>query len=206
MNDLPLYLPNVEITMFVDDTSFARDFKNVDEIKEHLVPAFSKICRCLNINKLSLNTVKTEFMILGTPNSISKLDRDSSGTPYTIVGASDCRIKRVKLVKSLGLIVDDTLTRSDHIDYISTKIKRGIGVMKKTSTFLDKNYLLMLFRTLVETHFRYCNVVWGQCNGSLINRLQILQNKAARVITKVKYEDADHLRLTCRLGWLTVHG
>ena len=73
MNDLPLYIPNVEITMFADDTSFETDFKNVDEIKEHLVPAFSKICRWLNINKLSLNTVKTEFRIIGTPNSISKL-------------------------------------------------------------------------------------------------------------------------------------
>ena len=61
-------------------------------------------------------------MIIGTPNSISKLDRDPSGTSYMIVGASDCRIRRVKLVKSLGLIVDDTLTRSDRIDYISTKI------------------------------------------------------------------------------------
>ena len=117
MNDLPLYIPNVEITMFVDNTSFARDFKNVDEIKKHLVPAFSKICRWLNINELSLSTVKTEFMIIGTPDSIGKLDRDPSGTPYMIVGASDCRIRRVKLVKSLGLIVDDTLTWSDHIDY-----------------------------------------------------------------------------------------
>ena len=29
-------------------------------------------------------------------------------------------------------------------------------------------------------------------------------NKVARIITKVKYEDADHLRLICQLGWLTV--
>ena len=206
MNDLPLYIPNVEIAMFADDTSFVRDFKSVGEIKEHLVPAFSKICRWLNINKLSLNTVKTEFMIIGTPNSISRLDRDPSGTPYMIVGASDCRIRRVKLVKSLGLIVDDTLTWSDHINYISTKIKRGIVVMKKTSKFLDKNSLLMFYKTLVETHLRYCNVVWGQCNDTLIGRLQILQNKTARVITKVKYEDADHLGHICQLGWLTVYG
>ena len=123
MSDSPLYIPNVEITMFADDKCFARDFKNVDEIKEHLVPAFAKICRWRNTNKLSLNTVKTEFMIIGAPNSISKLDRDPSGTPCMIVGASDCRIRRVKLVRSLGLIVDDTLTWSDHIDYISTKIK-----------------------------------------------------------------------------------
>ena len=60
MNDLPLCIPNVEITMFADDKSFARDFKNVDKIKEHLVPAFSKICRQLNINlvliQLKLNS------------------------------------------------------------------------------------------------------------------------------------------------------
>ena len=64
------------------------------------------------------------------------------------------------------------------------KNKRGIGVMKKISKFLDKNSLLMLYRTLVETHLRYCNVVWGQCNETLIDILQILQNKAVRVITK----------------------
>ena len=203
MNDLPLYIPIVEITMFADDTSFARDFKNVDEIKEHLVPAFSKVCRWLNINKLSLNTVKTEFMIIGIQNGIGKLDRNPDGTPYMIVGASDCRIRRVKSVKSLGLMVDDTLTWSDHIDYISTEIKRRIGVMKKTSKCLDKNSLLMLYRTLIETHFRYCNVVWGQCNDTLTDRLQILQNKAARVITNVKYEDADHLGLICQLRGLT---
>ena len=78
--------------------------------------------------------------------------------------------------------------------------------MKKTSEFLDKNSLLMLYRTLVEDHLRYCNVVWGQCNDTITDRLQILQNKAARVITKVKYEDADHLGLICQLGWLTVGG
>ena len=45
MNDLPEYVPDVDITMFADDTSFAKGFKNVNEIQEHLVPAFSKICK-----------------------------------------------------------------------------------------------------------------------------------------------------------------
>ena len=62
----------------------------------------------------------------------------------------------------------------------------------------------MLYRALVETHFRYCNVIWGQCNEPLLDKLQLLQNSAARVITKVKYEDADDLKLVCQLGWLTI--
>ena len=138
MNDLPNFLPSVDITMFADDTSFAKAFKCVNEIKEHLVPAFSKICRWLKFNKLSLNTVKTEFMIIGTPNSICNLYKDLGRTPYLIVGDGDCRIRRVKSVKSLGLTVDDTLTWSNHIDYISGKVKRGVGIIKKTSKYLDK--------------------------------------------------------------------
>ena len=186
--------------MFADDTSFAKAFNGVNEIKEHLVPAFSKICRWLKFNKLSLNTVKTEFMIIRTPNSICNLDKDPGSTPYLIVGDGDCRIRRVKLVKSLGLIVDDTLTWSNHI---SGKVKQGVGIIKKTSKYQDKNSL-MLYWTLVKTHFRYCNVIWGQCNETLLDKLQLLQNRAARVITKVKYEDADHLKLVCQLGWLTI--
>ena len=88
-------------------------------------------------------------MIIGTPNSIYNLDKDLGSTPYLIVGDGDCRISR-ELVKSLGLIVDDTLIWSNHIDYISGKVKRGVGLIKKTSKYLDKNY-----RTFVETHFMY---------------------------------------------------
>ena len=83
-------------------------------------------------------------------------------------------------------------------------MKRGIGVIKKTSKYLDKHSLLMLYRSLVETHLRYCNIIWGQCNETLKDRLQVFQNKAPRTIAKVKYENADHLRLICQLGWLTV--
>ena len=40
MNDLLLYVPGAEITLFADDTSSCKNFKNVAELKEHLVPAF----------------------------------------------------------------------------------------------------------------------------------------------------------------------
>ena len=204
MNDLPHFLPNVDITEFADDSSFAKAFKGVNEIKEHLVPAFSKICRWLKFNKLSLNTVKTEFMIIGTPNSICNFDKDPGSTPYLIVGDGDRRSRRVKSVKSLGLIVDDTLTWSNYILYISGKVNRGVSIIKKTSKYLDKNSLLMLYRTFVEARYSHCNVIWGQCNETLIDKLQLSQNWAARVITKVKYEDGDYLKLICQLGWLTI--
>ena len=47
MNDLPQYVSDIDLTMFADDTSFARTFKSLGEIRTELIPAFSKICRWL---------------------------------------------------------------------------------------------------------------------------------------------------------------
>ena len=56
MNDLPNAVKNVEITMFADDTSLSKTFRNTDELCMELIPAFASICKWLMANKLSLNT------------------------------------------------------------------------------------------------------------------------------------------------------
>ena len=86
----------------------------------------------------------------------------------------------------------------EHIEYISVKIKRsrGIGILKVTGKFLKRESLILIYRTLIEPYLRYCSIVWGQCNESQKDKLQALQNKAARTITNVKFNDADHSRLS----------
>ena len=48
--------------------------------------------------------------------------------------------------------------------------------------FLPKSSPLTLYRSLVESRLRYCNVVWGNCGISLKNKLQHLQNRAVELI------------------------
>ena len=63
--------------------------------------------------------------------------------------------------------------------------------------------LTTLYMSLVEPHFRYCDIVWGQCNDTLKDKLQTLQNRAARVICNRRSEDVgDHQELLNQLGWL----
>ena len=108
------------------------------------------------------------------------------------------------LEQLLGIIVDDTLTWEEHIEYVSVKIKRGIGILKVTGKFLKRESLILIYRTLIEPYLRYCSTVWGQCNETQKDKLQALQNKAARTIAKVKFHDVDHTRLLHDLGWLNV--
>ena len=58
--------------------------------------------------------------------------------------------------------------------------------------------------SLVEPYFRYCNTVWGGCGKSYIDKLQTLQNRAARIVARVSYEDANHAILLRELEWLSI--
>ena len=54
--------------------------------------------------------------------------------------------------------------------------------------------------SIIRPHFNYCNTVWGNCGITLRNKLQKLQNRAARVLTFSDCdEDAGYLFEL--LGW-----
>ena len=100
--------------------------------------------------------------------------------------------------------MDDKLKWEEHTDYISSKITRNIGVLKRTRTFIPQHSLQTLYRTMIEPYFRHCNIGWGQCNKTLLEKLQTLQNKAARTIASPRYEDANHCQIISQYGWLNV--
>ena len=45
MNDLPAFIQEANITMYDDDTSLYKAFRTSHELKEEMIPAFSKVCK-----------------------------------------------------------------------------------------------------------------------------------------------------------------
>ena len=73
--------------------------------------------------------------------------------------------------------------------------------MSKT---LPTESLSMLCKTLIEPQIRYCSIIWGNCGEVLKEKLQILQNRAARIITRTTYDTVNHFALLRQLKWLDV--
>ena len=96
--------------------------------------------------------------------------------------------------------VDENLTWNVHIEHISKTIASGIGILKRSRSFVPFETLLCIYNALVQPHFDYCSVVWGNCNKSLSIKLQKLQNRAARILTSSSC-DANADDLFIRLGW-----
>ena len=72
------------------------------------------------------------------------------------------QISEAKETKFIGVIFDNNLKWSAHIQYINRKNSNGIGVMVKARKIFEQNTLLSLHNSLKLLYFNYCIRVWGK--------------------------------------------
>ena len=180
--------------MYADDTHLTYAYNNLSTIELNLNQDLVNVSEWLIANKLSLNKSKTEFLLIGSRQRLGTFDNEPS---LAIDGAP---IKQVLNSKSLGVYIDENLSWTVNIDKSSKKIASGIGALKRIRSFVPRKTLQFIFNSLIQPHFDYCSVVWGNCNKTLADKLQKLQNRAARVLTFSSY-DTNADRLFKELGW-----
>ena len=84
-------------------------------------------------------------------------------------------------LKLLGVRLDHLLSWSDQIDHIVSKMGRGIAMSRKCSVYCPTATLKNVVQSLVLSHLYYCPVVWTSAAQTHRRKLQIAQNRAARV-------------------------
>ena len=96
-----------------------------------------------------------------------------------------------------GLLANISLA---HIHEISKKVSSGIGALKRVRPFVSMHTTIKINKSLMEPHFDYCSVVWDGLSQQLNHKLQKLQNRAVRVITKSSIDTSSRYLLKW-LGW-----
>ena len=99
-------------------------------------------------------------------------------------------ITRVKDCKFLGVIIDENLTWMKHINVVTSKISKNIGVMHKLSYYLHTDAIKCLYYTLVYPYIHYGNIVWANNYPSKLTRIVLLQKRAVGIIAKVGYRES----------------
>ena len=110
-------------------------------------------------------------------------------------------INRFSEAKSLGVQIDEHLTWAPHVENISKKIASAIGALKRVRQFIDTGTVLKIYEALIQLQFDYCSIVWDSVNNTLNDKLQKLQNRAARTITKSNSYNASSSKLFTKLDW-----
>ena len=156
-----------------------------------------KISTWFKSNKLSLNVNKTK-MTLFHPASKKKSIPNNLPT----LAIDNISIHRESVIKFLGVYIDENITWKHHINVISTKISKSIGILYNARQILDKNLLKQLYFALIHNYLNYANVAWGSTHKSKLEHLYRQQKHAARIINfKDKFTRASPLmRDMCALS------
>ena len=174
--------------MYADDTRLTYAGDCVDNLQLYLNQDLENVLKWLRANKLTLNRTKTEFMLIGARQRLSTLAVSPTVTIY------DNQVSQVTTAKSLGVTIDNKLDWRSHIDKLTKKVASGTGAIKRMRHLVPQATLLLIYQALIQPHFDYFNFVWGNCGITLQNKVQKLQNRAARVLTNLNYDaDAGHL-------------
>lgn len=147
-------------------------------------------------NFLQLNSSKTEGILIGTPHQLRS-------SPLTVYSFSGHDIPLTSSIINLGVRFDPHLSFNTHIQYICKNAFFHLRNISKLRPFLSLSDAEKLVHALVSSRLDYCNALLIGIPGSSIQRLQYIQNCAARVVMRVR--KTEHITpILHKLHWLPV--
>ena len=112
-------------------------------------------------------------------------------------------IEPVNEVRDLGIPLDSTLTLRTHINNICRSGSLSLHELSKIREFLSQKDIKRVGHAFISSKMDYCNGLFYSLPSSEIQKLQRLQNAAARLITRTK--KSDHITpVLINLHWLPI--
>ena len=147
-------------------------------------------------HQLKMNEDKTEYLVISSKQMATKIQP----VPL-VIGNHD--ITPSSSAKSLGVVLDSHVSMEAHISTICKSSYLQLQNISKLRKYLDRDSLECLVHAFITSKLDYCNSLLYGLPASQLNRLQRIQNTAARILTGThRYE---HIRPVLQeLHWLPV--
>jgi hypothetical protein len=180
-----------DIHLFADDTSLM-------EIIENYNDSYAKMNRDLD----RLNTWANRWLVTfnATKTVYFKISRKINPTLNPILQLNGENIKEVKQHKHLGLTFNDSLTWSNHIDNLTTKASKCVGLLRRICYEVPRSCLETLYKSMILPILEYGDIIFDGSPDLLMERLEKVQRKAALTCTRA-YKHTKHTKLLEELGW-----
>jgi hypothetical protein len=154
------------------DTSIIVSNPNLVEFKNNLISALQQLNTWFNINLLSLNYNKTQFIQFRTTNNqMTQLD----------ISYNNRYIPNDTNTRFLGITVDSSLSWKQHIDNLMVKFSTACYAIRSWRPFISHESLRMIYFCF-HTVMSYGIIFWG--NTLYSNNIFKLQKRVIRIITK----------------------
>ena len=157
-NDMVNHLENIEPIVYADDTTLLSSRGDLIDMEINLNIAVNQIVDWCQINQLQLNVAKTKTMHFQTKQS------QVCALPTVMIGEEI--VENTDVFKYLGVLVNENLEWSHHIDACSKKICKGLFVLRRLRSIVDLKTLISIYYAYIFPHLNYGCILWGNCSDS----------------------------------------
>ena len=178
INDFRLCLDETNCGHFADDTFITYNGKKLKTIETIVNTELKQVSKWLRLNKLSLNTGKTELIFFHSKQHSLNYD----GISVKFCGQ---KLLPVDHIKYLGMYIDKYLNWNFQIQHLllSKKLSRANGILSKLRHNAPIETCLQVYYAIFYSHLIYgCNV-WGLTTEENLKKIEILQKKCVRIMT-----------------------
>ena len=198
-NDLP-FLLDCETDAYADDTTLTVAGNTIEEISEKMTSNCEQVTGWMQSNRLKLNASKTHLMTAGTS---ARLRSQESPVVVTMDG---CILKESqdKVETLLGIEIEPTLKWHKQVEALLAKLNMRLTGLVHLRNILPYELRERITEGMFTSVLVYCLPVFGGCDKSELESLQIMQNKAARLVTHAP-QRSSRREIFNQLNWLTVN-
>ena len=198
-NDLPYSLDS-ELDVFADDSSLTVSGDDVVAIGDKLTMEGEKVHQWMLANKLKLNADKTHLLTLGTQQRLRTLPHHPEVHMDGVLLEED----KDKCELLLGCSIQGDLKWHFQVANLLSKLRTRLTGLNKIRFIVPFTTRKIITNSIFNSIMVYCLPLFGGCDDSQIKDLQVLQNRAARIVTH-SAPRSPRSDLYDNLGWLTVN-
>lgn len=173
INDIVLVDHHTKYVIYADDTTLLFTSNCAASLATTANVVLEKLYRWTTDNGLKINVDKTKALLFQAKNKNITLEND--------IMLAGSKIEIVSSVKTLGVIFDECLSWTNHINFLAGKLSKVVGMLFCVK-YLPLKVKMIIYDALFFSHLNYCCLVWGTTSASNLNQLFLLQKKIIRLI------------------------
>ena len=125
INDMDSICTDIDKLVYADDTTVIVKGKTFQEAQRKANNTLETFYSYFTLNKLSINEGKTKYMIYDFRSKKKK----KNDTKHIMLTMNKVTLEQVKKIRFLGVVINDSLTWTDHKCHIKSKISKALGII-----------------------------------------------------------------------------
>ena len=190
------------LCIFADDSTFSASNKDIGQLKNTIKEKYEVIADYMGKNRLIPNSEKTHLLAMSS--SRNHLQHGNFGVT---LDTGNEEIEPSTEERLLGATVSNDFKWSKHVwdgkKSLVTILTVKINALRKVAKYSSFKNRKMIADGIVMSHISYLVQLYGGGSQYLLSALQVLQNRAARLVTRLDW-DTPRETLLLQCGWLSI--